>query len=166
VWFTGGLTSVEWGEPMSGRSVVERYAQAIGSDDFDAQDALVHEDYVLDYPQSGEVIRGRSNRRAVHEGYPGRTESGIRPSVRHISGTTDQFVATPSWPGWSVAQVVGAGDDFTLTGTIAYTRNDVWHFVVLLTVRDGRIWRETAYFAAPFAPADWRRPYVESPQPN
>jgi ketosteroid isomerase-like protein len=151
---------------MGNRSVVERYAEAMSNDDFDAQDALVHDDYVVEYPQSGERIRGRSNRRAVLEGYPGRVESGTRPSVHHITGTADQYVATPSWPGWSVAQVVGAGDEFTVTGTVAYTPDDVWHFVALLTVRDRRIWRETAYFAAPFEPADWRRPYVESPQPN
>ena len=28
-------------------------------------------------------------------------------------------------------------------------------------VRDGKIWRETDYFAAPFEPASWRAPVVE-----
>jgi hypothetical protein len=33
--------------------------------------------------------------------------------------------------------------------------------VALLTVRDGKIWREIGYFAAPFEAPEWRRVYVE-----
>lgn len=146
---------------MGNRQLVERYTHATSVDDFDTQDALVHEDYVLHYPQSGELIRGKTNRRAVLEGYPGREAAVIRPTVGHISGTDDQFIARPSWPAWSVMHLAGSGDEFTVTGTVTYANGELWHFVALLLVRDGKIWRETTYFAPAFDAADWRRPYVE-----
>ena len=59
---------------MSNRRIVESYANAMAEDDFDAQDALVHDEYELVYPQSGERFRGRTNRRAILENYPGREE--------------------------------------------------------------------------------------------
>jgi len=146
---------------MGNRQLVERYAQATSVDDFDTQDALVHDDYVLHYPQSGERIRGRTNRRAVLEGYPGREEAVIRPSVGHITGTDDQFIPRSTWPAWSVVHLTGSGDEFTVTGTVTYADGALWHFVAVVIVRDGKIWRETHYFAPAFEAADWRRPYVE-----
>ena len=55
----------------SGRAVVERFAKAIQDKDFDAQAALIADDYVEEMPQSGERVRGRANRDAVVRGYPG-----------------------------------------------------------------------------------------------
>lgn len=37
---------------MGNRQIVERYARALAENDLDAQDALVHDDYVACYPQS------------------------------------------------------------------------------------------------------------------
>jgi ketosteroid isomerase-like protein len=141
--------------------VVQRYAKALGDDDFDAQAELVHDDYVLDYPQSGERIVGRANRRAVTENYPGREEAGTTPVIGRIIGTDDQFVGNASGLGWGVLHLAGSGDDFQLTGTIAYPDGQNWHLVALLTLRGGKIWRETQYFAPPFEPASWRAPFVE-----
>ena len=46
----------------SGRAVVERFAKAIQDKDFDAQAALIADDYVEEMPQWGERVRGRANR--------------------------------------------------------------------------------------------------------
>lgn len=146
---------------MGDRRIVERYMHAVSVDDFDTQNALIHDDYLLLYPQSGERIRGRENRRAVLEEYPGRREVGLRPTVDHITRTDDHWIPRASWPPWSVVHLVGSGDEFTVTGTIRYPGGDTWHVVALMTVRDGKIWRETDYFAAPFDAPDWRLPYRE-----
>lgn len=146
---------------MGDRRIVERYMQAVALDDFDSQDLLVHDDYLLLYPQSGERIRGREKRRAVTEGYPGRREREVRPTVDHITGTDDQCILKASWPAWSVVHLVGSTDEFTATGTIRHPDGYTWHVVSLLTVRDGKIWRETDYFAAPFDAPQWRSPYRE-----
>ena len=52
----------------SGRAVVERFAKAILDKDFDAQAALIADDYVEEMPQSGERIRGKANWNAVIRG--------------------------------------------------------------------------------------------------
>ena len=56
---------------MTNREVTERYGRAIVERDLDTMDQLRHADYVSEYPQSGERIRGTANARAMHEHYPG-----------------------------------------------------------------------------------------------
>lgn len=53
------------------RNTLERYFRAFGRHDLDTIDALLHDDYVEEYPQSGERIRGKQNARTVAENYPG-----------------------------------------------------------------------------------------------
>ncbi len=143
---------------MGNRQVVERYVKALEDNDLDAQDALVHEGYEARWPQSGEVIRGRVNRRAVLENYPGATE-GLRPATHRIVGRDDEFVTGPG-PSWNIIHLVGSGDEITLTGTVDYPDGATWHVVSLLSLRDGKIWRQVDYYAPPFEPPAWRAPYV------
>ena len=49
----------------------ECYFEAFERRDLDAFAELFHDDYVEEYPQSGERIRGKQNARAVNENYPG-----------------------------------------------------------------------------------------------
>jgi hypothetical protein len=149
---------------MGNREVVERFGQAMADDDFDTMDALIHDDYVLDYPQSGERIRGRANRRAIVEQYPGRVETGMKPSVGRIIGRDDQFVTSP-FPAWNIIHLAGSGDAFQTTGSIRYPDGKLWHFVALMTLREGKIWREVDYFGEPFDPPAWRSQYVERIEP-
>jgi hypothetical protein len=67
----------------------------------------------------------------------------MRPSVGRIVGMDDKWINTPSWPGWSVLHLVGSGDDFRLTGTLRYPDDQEWHFISFITLRGGKIWRET-----------------------
>lgn len=142
---------------MGNRQVVEQFAKALGAHDLDAQHAVLHDEYVGRYPQSGEVIRGAANRRAILENYPGGADR-LRAFPDRIVGRDDEFVAGPSW---NIIHLVGSGDEFTLTGTAEYPNGETWQLVMLLTLREGKIWREVAYFAAPFDAPDWRRPFVE-----
>jgi hypothetical protein len=142
---------------MGNRAVVEQFVKALAANDFDTQDALLHDDYVGRYPQSGEVIRGRENRRAIMENYPG-TDGGIRPSPDRIIGMDDKFVTGPSW---NMIHLSGSGDDLSLLGRITYPNGETWHTALFLTMREGKIWRDVAYFAAPFDPPAWRAPFVE-----
>ena len=146
---------------MGNRQIVERYAKANETDDFDTQDACLHEDYVLVYPQSGERIQGAANRRAIVEHYPGKQVSVTRPAIDRVIGTDDQFVTAPSWPGYSVIHLAGSGDEFQATGRIRYPNDEAWHWISLMTLRGGKIWRETQYFAPPFDPPPWRSEYVQ-----
>jgi hypothetical protein len=64
---------------LSGREVVERYMRAIPGD-FDTVAALRHPDFVLEFPQSGEVIRGHGNWHAAHERYV-----HVQSETRHVT---------------------------------------------------------------------------------
>jgi hypothetical protein len=146
---------------MGNRQVVERYARAMSENNLDQQMSTMHYDYIGRYPQSGEVIKGQANLRAIVESYPMTSGEGLAPTLERISGTDDRWVTTPSFPAWTVVHLAGSGDEFTMTGRITYPNGETWHVVALITVRDGKIWRETDYFAAPFDAPKWRSAYVE-----
>jgi hypothetical protein len=147
-------------ESMSGRAVVERYAEALAKNDSELIRQLLHPDYVGRYPQSGEVIRGPANLVAIGEHYPGAAGGNLGTDVREVRGQDDQFI-TPPIPAWHVIHLAGSGDEFTLTGTIRYPNGEIWHSVILITLRNAKVWRETDYFAPPFEMPEWRAPYVE-----
>lgn len=95
-----------------------------------------HEDYVMEMPQSGERIRGREAMRSMQEGFPN------PPSI-------------------SIRRVVGADRTWVLEGVNDYG-DDVWRVVDVLELAvDGRILRETRYYAQPFPAPEWRAPFVE-----
>src|SRR4030095_9812223 len=52
------------------RAVVERFWAAVHANDFRAAGELLHDDYLLEWPQSGERIPGRGNLITVNERYP------------------------------------------------------------------------------------------------
>ena len=146
---------------MSGRVIVERYAAALAANDSAMMRECLAPDYVGRYPQSGELIRGVENRLAIGENFPGQEEARLSGTIREIRGRDDEFVSTASFPAWTIVHLTGSNDEFTLTGTVNYPNGETWHAVLLITVRGGKVWRETDYFAPTFEPAAWREPFVE-----
>jgi ketosteroid isomerase-like protein len=146
---------------MGNRQVIERFAEALAANDLDAQDALIHDDYLCVWPQSGEVIRGRANRRAVIENYPD-ADGGLRPDTNRIVGTDDTFITgAPAGPMWNMIHLKGSGDDLFATGTITYPSGEIWHYATVFTMRDGKIWRQVDYYAPKFDAPEWRAQFVE-----
>ena len=146
-------------QPTS-REIVDRLIRAIETADFDAIDELVADDVVEEYPQSGECMRGKSNRRAVYENYPGAgMPSQNAPVVNRVIGSEDRWVLTPSQ---TALRIIGTGDQYTITGLVRYPNGEVWHGIQIVELRGGKISRLTSYFAAPFEPAPWRARWVES----
>jgi hypothetical protein len=113
------------------------------ANDIEAQERLLADDIVEEYPQSGEIIRGKANRRAIMENYPGGTPQETSGSSR------------------PEARLTGAGDDFTAVGAITYPNGETWQVVALIELRDGKIRKITSIFGAPFEAPAWRQPYVE-----
>ena len=148
---------------LTNREVVEQFVQAMNAGDLDRAEQLLDENVVEDYPQSGERIRGRANRRAVVENYPGRSETPVQPGkVRAVVGD-DNWVMTPTM---SLVRLNGSGEHFTSTGLINYPNGENWHIVQLVELRGGRIAKLTTYFAAPFEPAAYRAKFVERTPPD
>ncbi|MDF2750259.1 MAG: nuclear transport factor 2 family protein, partial [Gaiellaceae bacterium] len=115
---------------------VERLVRALNEHDLDAFDAQFHEDSIIDYPQSGERIVGRANRRAIYEAFP---------RLPTVTPTT----------------ISSAGDLAVLEAAFDYGDGAPWLAVIVFELRDGRIVRERAYWAQPFAAAEWRADWVE-----
>src|SRR5262245_41038215 len=117
------------------RTALERHWAASDASDFDAEHEIYHEDAVLDYPQSGERIRGRHN---------------IQES---------RFVQ-PNKKRFAVRRIIGSGDlwvtEFVLTydGIPSYA-------VSIMEFSKGLVTNETQYFADRFDPSPSRAHLVE-----
>ena len=102
-----------------------------------------HEDYVMEMPQSGERIRGRENMRAFQEAFP---EHSAPPTIR----VRRLLVRDGLWVG---------------EGLIDYGGGMVLNSVAVVELKDGKIWRDTRYFAEPFEAPEWRSQWVERMEP-
>lgn len=122
---------------QTSRDLVERYWQTMNTNDWHAVGALLHDDFLLIWPQSGERIRGRANFGAMNAQYPA---AGVwRFTVNRL-----------------VADEGGAATDVTVTDG---ARSD--RAVTFFELRDGLIWRMTEYWPDPFEAAAWRAHLVE-----
>ena len=141
---------------MTNREIVERYMRAIVERDLDMQDQLRHADYVAEYPQSGERIRGVKSARAILENYPG----GLPPAEKlAVKGSEDRWIATPVG---TLLRVTGTGDVYTSLWTGIYPSDArPWHVMGILELRDGKVAKETLVFGAPFDAPAWRAQWVE-----
>ncbi len=90
---------------------------------------------VQEWPQSGERIVGKRNIRAINENYPG-------------------------LPAATTRRISGSGDVWTIETTLDYG-GEVYNAVSVLEFRDGKVTRQTDYFASPFPPPEWRAQWVE-----
>jgi hypothetical protein len=117
------------------RAALQRHWEASDANDFEAEHDIYHEDAVLDYPQSGERIRGR----------------------RHIQES--RFVQ-PSKKRFTVRRIVGSGDLWVSEFVLSYDGIPSYA-VSIMEFRDGRVAHETQYFADRFEPAPSRAHLVE-----
>ena len=143
---------------LTNREVVERFIEAMNGADLDRADQYLADDLVEDYPQSRERIRGRVNRRAVVDNYPGRAEREFVPGKVSAIVGDDHWVMTPAM---SLVRLNGSGERFTATGELVYPNGEKSHVVQLFELRGGKIAKMTTYFAPPFEPAPYRAKFVE-----
>ncbi len=141
--------------PKTNRQVVERYVKALTDGDLDLQGEVCAPDMVMEWPQSGERIRGWANVRAVHENYPGGLPQELDAKV---IGSEDKWVVGPSF---NVLRIEGTGDVYTLIGSARYPDGQTWQVVSLIELRSGKIAKTTDVYGAPFDPPSWRSHWVE-----
>jgi ketosteroid isomerase-like protein len=148
-------------EPTN-REIVDRFVKALFSGDFDTQDQFLAEGVIEDFPQSGERIRGKANRRAIGENYPGRAEREFAPGTSGTVVGDDRWILTPAM---SLVRVTGSGDRFVVTSELRYPNGELWQLVQLIDFHAGTIVKLTSYFAAPFEAPAWRAKWVDSIPP-
>jgi ketosteroid isomerase-like protein len=117
------------------RARIRQFVAAINTGEMEVFDALYHDDVVIHWPQSGEVIRGKHNIRELRQAYP-----------------------TP--PTATLRRIIGAGDLWAIEMDFDYD-GDRFHVVVIHQWRDGLVTSETSYYAAPFEAPAWRAEWVE-----
>ena len=116
-------------------AALQLHWNASDAGDFETEHAIYGEDAVLDYPQSGERIRGRDN---------------IRES-RYVQ---------PSKKRFEVRRIIGSGDLWITELVLTY--DDTPTYVVsIMEFRDGLVAHETQYFAERFEPGPSRAHLVE-----
>ncbi|MGG7380452.1 nuclear transport factor 2 family protein, partial [Escherichia coli] len=86
----------------------------------------LHDDFVQEWPQSGERIVGRDDAVAVNRNFPG----GL--------------------PRMRFRRTTACGSAAVMETELTYADGSVFHGVSIIEVRDGRITKETDYFAEPF----------------
>jgi len=145
------------------RAIIDRWLEAVNSIDFAAAASLLSDDYVSEYPQSGEVIRGRANMRAILESYPGGLKEGSvdRGSTRVVGA--DQWALTPSF---ALVRVTGTGDARTAIFKSRYPDGSTWWILNFFEFAAGKITKATVYFAAEFEAPGWRAKWVEPREPH
>ncbi len=112
------------------RSVLARHWNASDANDFDIEHEIYCNDAVLDYPQSGERIRGRRNIQESRAVQPNKK----RFAVRRIVGRGDLWIS----------EIV-----ITYDGAPSYA-------VSIMEFREGLVAHETQYFGDPFKPGSSR----------
>ena len=141
---------------VTGREFLGRFYEAMSARDFDGLTALLHPDFVEDYPQSGERIRGAANLRSIIENYPGGLGEAVETPRFH--GHDEDWLLTPAF---TVVRVTESGDTGTGLVKVRYPDGSEWWMVTLFELKDDLLYRQTILFAAPFDPPEWRSRWVE-----
>jgi ketosteroid isomerase-like protein len=117
------------------RAALDQHWAASDANDFETEHRIYQEDAVLEYPQSGELTRGRRNIQGQRESQP----SNKRFTIRRIVGGGDLWIT-----------------EFILSydGKPSYT-------VSIMEFNGVKVARETQYFADPFPAPAFRAQWVE-----
>jgi hypothetical protein len=117
------------------RAALQSHWAASDANDFATEHQIYRADAVLEYPQSGERIRGRDNIQASR-------------------------VAQPNAKRFTVRRIVGGGDLWITELVLKYDEKPF--YVVSVMEFEGReVVRETQYFGEAFAPGPSRAQWVE-----
>jgi SnoaL-like domain len=99
-----------------------------------------HQEYVMEMPQSGERFRGRENMRAFQRARDNHATPPRSLQLRRVLVKEGL---------WVVEAVIDYGD------------GRVFDVVLILELRDGKMWRDRWYFAESFEAPEWRAQWVE-----
>jgi hypothetical protein len=121
------------------RAALDQHWAASDANDFVAEHRIYHEDAVLEYPQSGERTRGRSN-------------------------IQNQRARQPSKKRFSIRRIIGSGALWVTEFILTYDAKPSYT-VSIMEFRGDKVARETQYFADPFVAPAFRAQWVERMDP-
>ena len=118
------------------RAALERHWAASDAGDLEAEHRIYADRAVLEYPQSGERIRGRASILAARRAQPDRKRFAVR-------------------------RITGAGDCWVSELVLSYDGHP-FHVVSIMELEGDQVVRETQYFGEPFEPGASRAQWVEA----
>lgn len=122
-------------DDRSVRLALERHWEASDANDFNTEHEIYLEDAVLDYPQSGERIRGRRN-------------------------IQESRTVQPNKKRFTVRRMIGSGDLWVTEFVLTYDGRPSY-VVSIMEFREAKVAHETQYFADRFDPGPSRAHLVE-----
>jgi hypothetical protein len=140
---------------LTNEECIQQYGAAMAAFDLPTLTRLRHRDWSVFWPQSGERVHGNEAFVEIIRNYPGGMP---KTEVTRIVGAEDRWVVTP---GNTVLKVAGSGDFWWAEWRVTYPNDEVYLAVTLIELRDGQVFHETTYWAAPFDAPAWRAPWVE-----
>jgi hypothetical protein len=117
------------------RAALDQHWAASDANDFVAEHLIYREDAVLEYPQSGELTRGRRNIQGQRESQPNKKRFTIR-------------------------RIIGSGDLWVTEFILTYDAKPSYTLSIMEFSGD-KVARETQYFADPFPAPAFRAKWVE-----
>jgi hypothetical protein len=117
------------------RAALDQHWAASDASDFEMEHLIYHEDAVLEYPQSGERTRGRSN-------------------------IQNQRSSQPNKKRFTIRRIVGSGDLWVTELVVTYDSQPSCT-VSIMEFSGDKVVRETQYFADPFPAPAFRARWVE-----
>ena len=123
------------GRDQAIRAALDQHWAASDANDFQTEHLIYHEDAVLEYPQSGERTRGRSN-------------------------IQNQRASQPSKKRFTIRRIIGGGDLWVTEYILTYDGKPSYT-VSIMEFKDDKVARETQYFADPFPAPASRAQWVE-----
>ena len=121
------------------RAALDQHWAASDANDFETEHLIYLEDAILEYPQSGERTRGRSN-------------------------IQNQRVNQPSKKRFSIRRIIGSGDLWVTEFILTYDDKPSYT-VSIMEFKGVKVVRETQYFADPFLAPALRAQWVERMTP-
>lgn len=122
-------------ETNTPQSLVEALWQAFDRLDFDAVAPLLHDEFVCEWTQSNERIRGRDNFIAINKHYPGQWRITVQQMV-----VTDEQIVT---------EITASNGEKTDTA------------ISFFSFKDGKIVQIREFWPDPYPAPAWRAQWVE-----
>jgi ketosteroid isomerase-like protein len=117
------------------RAALDEHWAASDANDFETEHRIYREDAVLEYPQSGERTRGRSN-------------------------IQNQRAIQPNKKRFTLRKIIGSGDLWVTEFILSYDGKPSYT-VSIMEFSGEKVTRETQYFADPFVAPASRAKWVE-----
>jgi hypothetical protein len=151
------MTDLSGNEPGA-KELATRWLTMIQSGDFTNAAEILDENFVAEWPQTRERVRGLKNLVAMMEHFPGGNVNTRVETARLTESTEAHYLMTPMF---TTIKVEGSGNRATGHVLTRYPDGTDWYVVLSIETRGGKIIHNTAFFAPVYDAPKWRAQWVE-----